>query len=90
MGGQAEYTNQQHQHCCTIFNVVVQLAGHTTESQQTHHLQRAEEAADALEEIREVILVILVSCHEDDVFTHIDLQYSTITTSPVLKGSPSE
>ncbi len=34
---------------------MIQLTSHTAETQQTHHLQRTEEAADALQEMREVV-----------------------------------
>ncbi len=81
MGGQAEHTNQQHQHRRTVFNVMIQLTGHTAETQQTHHLQRAEEAADALQE-RENWLIIADS--EDD-FNHSELQYCTIIVGTVHK-----
>lgn len=47
---QAEDAHQQHQHGRPVLNVVVQFAGDPTQAEQPDHLQRAEQAADALHE----------------------------------------
>lgn len=48
MGHQSEYTDQQDQNSSTVLQVVVQFPGHSAQTQQADHLQRAEQTADAL------------------------------------------
>lgn len=48
MSDESEHTDQQDQNSCTVLQVVVQFPGHPAQTQQAHHLQRAEQAADAL------------------------------------------
>lgn len=50
MGHQPKHTDQQDQDSSTVLQVVVQLPGHPAQTQQAHHLQRAEQTADALRE----------------------------------------
>lgn len=54
MSGQSENTHQQHQHGRPVLDVVVQLAGDPTQTEQPDHLERAEQAADALNETQTV------------------------------------
>lgn len=48
VGGQSKHAHQQHQHSCPILDVVVQLTGNPTQTEQPDHLQWAEQTADAL------------------------------------------
>lgn len=50
VGGQSENAHQQHQHGRPVLDVVVQFAGHPTQAEQPDHLERAEQAADALKQ----------------------------------------
>lgn len=50
VSGQPEHTHQQDQHSSSILNVVVQLPGHSSQTEQPDNFQRAEQAADALGE----------------------------------------
>lgn len=45
---QPKHAHQQHQYSCSILNVVVQFASNPAQAEQSDHLQRAEETADAL------------------------------------------
>lgn len=53
MSSQPKHAHQQHQHGRPVLDVVVQFASNPTQAEQPHHLQRAEQAADALGEDRE-------------------------------------
>lgn len=48
MSDESEHTHKQDQNSCTILQVVVQFPGHPAQTQQTDHLQGAEQTADAL------------------------------------------
>ena len=51
VGRQAEHANQQDQDSSPVLNVVVQLASHTAQPQQSDHFEGAEETADTLREM---------------------------------------
>lgn len=48
MGHQSKHADQEDQNSSTILQVVVQFSGHPAQTQQADHLQRAEQATDAL------------------------------------------
>ena len=49
MGHQHVEAEQQYEHGGAVLEVAVQLPYHPAQPQQPHHLQRAEQAADALQ-----------------------------------------
>lgn len=56
MRSQSENAHQQHQHGRPVLDVVIQFAGDPTQAEQPDHLQRAEQAADALKQSERVTI----------------------------------